>query len=310
MTDNIATSTGLCGYFKMQAVDSLTGAVRETGWIKNLITDYALNTMMSTAGIGWNPTFVAVGTGSTAPAFTDVQLTTPLGARTSASVILTSANIGSPTYYNYTQTRYTFPLGAIVGNVAEVGLFAGLSSATAYTHSLIKDGGGVPTTFPVLVTEQLFIIYEMRQYQVLTDTTGSITLNGISYNYLIRSCDVDTAASIIRLGQGSSFPDTASYCQAMQNAVTPVATTGTVSGTTNVSADSVVVTAYTTGTFYRDCEFTWIPTAAVFNWGGLRINTPAAPTYMWAMYFTSPTTVPKLNTQTMKFKFRYSLVRV
>lgn len=310
MTDNIATSMGLSGYFKMQAVDSATGKIRESGWIKNLITNYALDTVMATDGAAFSPQYIGVGTGSTAPAFTDVQLTTPLGARTNTYIVLTSANIGSPTYYNYTQTRYTFPLGAIVGNVAEVGLFGSLSTATAYTHSLIKDGGGTPTTFPVLVTEQLFIIYELRQYQVLTDTTSSVTLNGIAYNYTIRSCDVDESGSIIRSGQGCGYPTGTAFCQAMQNAVSPAALTAAPSGTTNIPPDSLVITAYTTGTFYRDVEFTWIPTTAVFNWGGMRVFVPGSPNHMWALYFTSPTTVPKLNTQTMKFKFRFTLVRV
>ena len=71
----------------------------------------------------------------------------------------------------------------------------------AVLRALILDGGGSPTTLTILSDETLDVTYTIRVYPPTTDVTGSITLDGVSYGYTIRPCNVSTS------GTGSYYWD-------------------------------------------------------------------------------------------------------
>lgn len=137
-----------------------------------------------------------VGSGSTAPAATDTALVS-LVAATSTIVGGTGGTTtyvaGSPDYMQMV-TTFRFAEGAAAGNLSEVAVGWG-SGAAIFSRALILDGGGSPTTITVLSDETLDVTYTIRVYPPTTDVTGSITLDGTSYGYTIRPCNVSTSGT-------------------------------------------------------------------------------------------------------------------
>ena len=50
------------------------------------------------------------------------------------------------------------------------------------------------TTITPLADEILDVVVEVRYYPPLTDTTGTVTLNGIDYDYIIRAASITNVA--------------------------------------------------------------------------------------------------------------------
>lgn len=299
---------GLEGRYKLQAYNPVTKEMRESAWIKNLITDYALNLLCS-GGAGFNSlqTWCGVGSSGTAPINSNTALGSQIGSRTNTKTYLADGNIGSPTYYQFRRDLWEFPLGGIVGNVAEVALFNTSTTATALTHSLVKDSGGTPTTFPVLSTEILYIIYECRVYPELTDIVSNITLGGTSYAYTFRATKIDSPTQSVL-----SYPmygNSVACCRLFEsNVIQPLTS---VPAGSAVSATSLVVNSYISGTFERTVVFTFNPSTGNFatGLGAIHMIQQSSTDFGHAIYF-NPVKVPKNNTKTLTWTVTYKLERV
>lgn len=165
----------------------------------NLITNSGLDSIGNSAlanqpyvpsAAAGNFALCGVGTGNTAPAFTDVGLTAPLAYQnlTAASGTLTSThggNIGT----------FTFAQGAVVGNIAEVGVGAENTTHNGFTqmfsHALILDSNHNPTTIPVTSIDQLTVTYECDVYWPTADTVVHITDSntGVQYTVTCRAAE-------------------------------------------------------------------------------------------------------------------------
>jgi hypothetical protein len=197
MNKPIDVKVKFAGYCRL-VVTAEDGHVKEdTGWFPNLITNQGLdwlgggapviNVAFGEVLIG---THCGVGTGSTAPSVTDTRLTAPLAmypALYNQNVLGFSSRTyvpGPPAYWSGIFT-YGFPQGAVVGNVAEVGIgntAGGDTDPLLFNHALIVDGSGNPTTIPVTATDSLTVTYELRMYLDLTDNTYSISIASVSYS--------------------------------------------------------------------------------------------------------------------------------
>lgn len=193
----ISIKTKVAGYFRL-VVTSEEGKVKEdTGWFPNLITNQGMDWLGSGAPV-YNVAFgevligthCGVGTGSTAPAVTDTRLTAFLAmfpASNASNVLGFSSRTyvpGPPAYWSGIFT-YGFAQGAVVGNVAEVGIGNTNSTDTnpqLFNHALILDGSGNPTTIPVTATDSLTVTYELRMYLDLTDNTYSVSIASVTYS--------------------------------------------------------------------------------------------------------------------------------
>lgn len=167
----ITTSMGVSGRYNLQVLKE-GKVVRETGWFKNLITNYGLNSWRTTENF---MSYCSVGTSSVTPQFTDVAL----GARVATSVGGPSM-ISSDFVGDYIKGRYskTFAVGAATGNISEVG-FGEFSNGTGlFSRALVLDINGLPTTITVLSDEQLIVYFEFW-IRIPTDdavvTIGSTT---------------------------------------------------------------------------------------------------------------------------------------
>lgn len=199
MTVNVKTN--MKGYFRI-CVKGKDGAIKEdTGWFPNLITDQGMDWIGSVAPDFSTPTATGpylgthcgVGTGTTTPTFADTTLTSYLAMYPSASLqgvtgFSSSQYVaGPPAYYSGIRT-YNFPIGGVVGNIAEVGIGNIYSTSTQpllMTHALILVGG-VPGTITVTSSDALVVYHEMRLYLDTTTNAYSFQISGITYsgNYL------------------------------------------------------------------------------------------------------------------------------
>lgn len=306
MTTSI--TVGLKGLYKLGKKDKDGNIITETDWIPNLITNYGLNSgFTSSFQYGW----CGVGSGNTVPSFSDVQLVSPLGSRIQTVTAQANGNSGSPNYYYYRRRTFEFPLGSIVGNVAEVMLAASSSGATAFTRSLVKDSGGNPITFPVLVGEQLYVTYELREYFNTADATGTMVLKSISYPYLIRSCNIAGTESLFSGGGQTPAPEVPSAVM-LVSSETQQPNTSQPSDSGAVYPTSFSMAAYTNDTFYRDITYNWSPAVANFG-GGIGAILVRAQTsnsqLKFAIYLTGAK-IPKTNVDTFSITLRWQLTRI
>lgn len=214
----------------------------------NLITDAGLNFVSGYTTIGEATSYCRVGTSSTTPNVSD----TTLGAQTgSACPVETSTNsvqyTTTPYYSNHTRV-YTFTVGAVSGNLTEIGFFSAASNGTMWSRSLIKDSGGNPTTLTLLATEQLKVTYTVRRY-IPASLTGSFTLdtNGTNstINYTITPANISSSSGPFKTG----FFSNRDIYMYVYETNTLGAITSKPSGTTS-SYISVVQSTYTQGSFY------------------------------------------------------------
>ena len=234
------------GEFRFRILDEFGNVKRETDWCANLVTNYGLDTIGNTSGATF-AAYLRIGTGNTAAAYTDTQLVSQ-SASTSNNVATTSVNNGAANYETAITVTYNFALGAVIGNMAEIGVGTASTGATLCSRALIVDNVGTPTTITVLVSEILQVIYRFTCYPNLVDSTGSVTIGGVSYGYTSRQFSVSSALAVNPQSGaffGSIFGPTA------YNGVIS-AYTGTGPAGASASFASGAMLAYTAGNYYRD----------------------------------------------------------
>jgi len=169
-------------------------------WFSNLITEGGLNVLSNDASGPMLET-IYLGTGTTPPTTADTALASYLVSASFTQVRNLAGTIGSheifsditgvqttsPYRRNLISTR-EFPPGWGTGIISEIGVGNNLNPASAIllSRELIRDGVGNPTTIEKLADEFLRVFYDFGILWDLTDKTGSIVLDGISYNYTMR----------------------------------------------------------------------------------------------------------------------------
>ena len=179
---------GMSGKYKIMVGKKPGGVESEqrivTDWFPNLITNGGLE-RLAEHEFDDISAYCQVGTGSTAPAFTDTTLISYLANTKSVSDV---DSVNLITLYQQKIRTYSFGEGVAAGNLAEVGV-GWATSGSLFSRALILDSEGDPTTITVLSDEYLTVIYSYRIYGILADTTGSVTFTGDiggTYGYTIR----------------------------------------------------------------------------------------------------------------------------
>lgn len=171
--------------------------------VDNIFTDFGLNRI----GTERAQTFCHVGTGTAAAVASDVSLQTWV-ASTSTTVSLTSTAQNSAPYFSTYVIKFRFALGAVVGNMSEVGISEYSTNSGMLSRALIVDSNGSATSITVLVDEVLDVEYSFRVYPPTNDVVGNITLDGVSYAYTLRASYITDGtyswnAAILFSGLGS-----------------------------------------------------------------------------------------------------------
>lgn len=312
----------LQGFYRCQVHDGATGLLKQdTGWFPNLITNQGMDWFgggVPHLATSFNGPFlnsrVGVGTGNTTPAFTDTVLTSPLAmfplnSAAGVSSYGVSYTAGPPPYWSAIWT-YSFATGAVVGNVAELGT-GGISAGTdttpsLFSHALIVDGGGSPTTLPVLITDALTVTYELRQYLDVTDNTYSVSINGVTYTGTYRRAGV---SSPLQFGQQLDYDTgglSGAYYQVYNGTIGTVLQTPT--GTAAGGPNNLTITTpgYTPGTLFK--SFTGAAALSSCNVSG-GISAVMFTTDLGNWQFSVSPIIPKDNTKTMSFTWNVSWAR-
>lgn len=297
---------GLSGRFKFD-VRKPDGSVEELlPWFDNLITDGGLNRW----GTGAPFLQCQVGTGTSQPAVGDTALQAPLATTTTVAQSSVTAQ-ATPPYYQKVILQYTFAQGAVVGNIAEVGV--GWSGGL-WSRARIKDAGGVDTTITVVALDQLIVSYELRLNIPSIDVSTNQTIGGVSTTITTRAAAATSTASwfgggnaLSSLNQANGFGgfgvSSGNAFVAYDGALGPI--TGTPSGTSSSSAPQTRA-AYSNNSLFMDITSTFSISQGNFAGGIDAIWTNIYPG-TWQVGF-SPA-IAKLNTQVLTVPMRYSWAR-
>lgn len=209
---------------------------------------------------------VAVGTGNATPSASDTHLSIFLAGTTSAGAINVTSNNTAP-WSNTESIPYTFPLGGVIGNIAELGALIGAvsgapsSTSPISTRALIMVGGS-PGTITVTATDQLIVTYSMQWiYTAQGSGSVNVTTDG-------------TPVSVTWQVMPQTLGNSSTNYTAAPIAVLPSPSNGGAASNTSFVAstaaptqvrtfDTNVAGTYTTGSFTRTWTFHFNATSAV-----------------------------------------------
>lgn len=195
---------------KMRAKYTLTKRHAESGDVVQELSFYnlVLDTWLNTFGRDDNPNTygfhqggVQIGTGTTPPNIADTSLQA-LVATTTTVLTYNFTNSGAPNYVTTSITVYRFAQGVLNGTFTEIGLRR-YSDAQTISRTLIKDGAGNPTSFPVTSIEILDVTVAIENWPPLTDATYDIDIAGSGTHSCITRA--------MYAGSSSNWNNSASY---------------------------------------------------------------------------------------------------
>lgn len=262
MTPNKNTITcELSGHYRLRMSSPERGdhVVAE---FDNLILDAGLDRVAA----GTLMSHCHVGSGAATPATTDTSLQTFLASSSTTGTgnNTTTYVAGPPDYIELLVVR-TFGAGVGTGNISEIGMGWSATTGSLFSRALVVDGGGSPLTIVKAADETLTVEYRLRIYPPASDVTGSKTISGSSYSYVIRPALVSTVA----LGPGS-FGWNTSYLLGFSSGIRlgnvataygSGATLGTRTSTPSAASQtnaygSLSSATYSTGSYSRQCTLT------------------------------------------------------
>ena len=260
----------------------------------NIITNGGLDEII-TGGSALSRCYV--GTGTSAPAVGNTTLATPL-ASTSTSVGATTANAGAAPYKNTYTKMFEFPLGAVVGNVTEIGVGWG---SGLFSRALVLDGGGSPTALTVTASDILQVTYKIEQTPGVTSTTGSFLLNGSSLGYTARIIRVaqNAFSNVVTNGGLNANFSVSMYETGTLAAITDYDPTGAVAGASATTA------AYTAGTYERSATISVALANGNFAGGIGSMTVHVGGGWTYHIVFASP--IMKTASQTLSLGVKYSI---
>lgn len=323
---------GLKGTFTM-TVRNADGSVKEEIKFDNLITDAGMNRIAGSTGAGavsahdlWS--MVVLSTNAAAPAVTDTSMGGTTVSTSSSSPVYgnTVVSSGSPNYIHTWQSGWKFSTGSATGTWASIGLqFA--TGPVLFCKTLIRSGG-VPTTLTILATESLDIRYDLTVTPVLTDTTGTVVINGTTHNWTARVWGVNDSVGATNFNKSIGQSSYGYHGALMGGGTTALGavTAGALStGNSppqtgyaslflsggNSEPSSRTWSAYVSGSFSRTLTFTWGSTF-VASGGVVSVNGATArmggicPPYQFVF---SPA-IPKGPTEELSLTFTVTWVRL
>jgi hypothetical protein len=274
-------------------------------WFNNIITDQGLEYMGGNSGYYAN---CQIGSGNNAPAATDTQLETYM----TGVAALSSSNSIQPSspYYASNILVYRFAAGDGTGNISEIGTGWTAITGSLFSRALILDGGGSPTTITKLADEILDATYEFRVYPPEIDTTGSIMISAVPYDFTARASNV-TQYSVSGFDGGWGSGPGGSQCNTKTQPSGMHAFTGALGAITaepsGTSAQTTNVTApaYIPASLYNENTLIWGITAT-------DIGSYRSVTVLWSVgefQVEFDPVIPKTTINELQLTFRISWAR-
>lgn len=312
---------GLKGRFDVELIHARTGLVKRKLSFSNLITDSGLNTLMSHSARMYDLSYMEVGTGSTPPDVSDVQLESLIAGTSSNGGFSDSSqtpNSGN-NYEMWYRIERLFTQAQANGNLTEVGMRFNNSSGPLFCRHLFLDESDQPTTIVKTSEDQLRVSYtwESRgpvevtgQPDVLIPTPSvpagiSTTVLNRAMAYLTNqnnSWGPSTSYGIRLLGQQNSYRASVSDSDTF-----PSLLSSGLNGSVTF-ANSNSIQSYVQDSFYRDMVSQW--TASQANYAG---GIGSLSFGIWAQStpfcMTFSPKIPKTDTDRFVAVMRYQVAR-
>ena len=287
----------LAGEYQVQVLKADRTPRLITHWMPNIVTNFGLDSLLS----GQNFTArCSVGTGTATPLATDNQLHELVASTTNRKNASSSRRTEEP-WGGVRQVSYEFGLGAVVGNMNEVGV--GTSTTNLFSRALFVDPNGAPTTVTVLEDEILYVTYRVYNYAPVEDQAFTFDMPSGSHSAIVRACRVGSSSVDSGWGLRETFAGMNGVA-ATDGALSDVFTDPT--GVTS-SANSASTKAYSTGDYYRDMECYWTLDRANFATGisAMRLETRGLGCYQFAI----DPPIMKTDADLLSMSFRVSVER-
>lgn len=268
----------------------------------NLITNGGLDRLgMSSNSEILN--YCQVGTGSTTPAFTDTSLASRFASHSSIEDT-TSTGPDITNLYRTTTRRYRFNAGVFNNTViSEVGI-GWASSGSLFSRALILDSEGDPITITLLNDEYLDVVYSLRLNFPIADVTGTVSISGESYDYILRSYQRTNATHLTTL-HFNGLDLLVGYTGELGGVITAP------SGTLETIDVLVTTGVYTAGNYYVDITSGQVGLNDCNLPGGIKSITfarsrtsPGPDAFRFQIQFTPA--IPKTASKVMTLSFRIS----
>ena len=300
---NITTS--MSGEYQFTVLNADRTIARQSEWMPNLITNIGLDRFGQQAIYA---TICRIGTGTTAAVATDTTLVAQV-ASTNVTPSASQVNLGTPNYESRSSVTYEFAIGAVVGNMAEVGVGWATTGATLFSRALIVNGGGTPTPITVLVSEILQVTYRLTLFPSIADASGTVVISGVSYSYTARMYNILNVIDA-RMLQGAPYGQL-EFPTAFTGGL--AANTATTVSGTSAAMGLCTYSVYTVGNYYRDYQY-----VAGVNQGNLtggiktlgvrwKDTSDNVVTYYHQVEFTPA--IPKTATNVLNLTMRLSWMR-
>jgi len=322
----VNTHAAVKGRYTLRVERPGVGVVSETAF-DNLITDSGLDhlgTMLfSNVGTGSVVYWSHLGTGTSPPSTTDTSLEAPVanGVARNGSGVTISLGQSRDNFYGEDPPRVrrtvtftcTYPLGAIVGNLSEVGVGPGTDSTPGelFSRARILDSMGNPTTVTATADDVVVLVYKLT-VDFTGKSSGSVTVAGTTYNYETdlsaetAYTGANAATSVYAVNTSGNGPaqGNVGYLTTMSAWVSP-STSYSWAGSSGIA--TATYAAYTPGDHYRDVTVRLTTGTGSPGIQGLRINrgnTGALSGISWRIRFSAP--IPFTSSQQFQVTLRSS----
>ena len=302
----------LGGRFRLVASTDLEGnnVTKDTGWFDNLITDAGLERIGqvdSSNQVDFRNDILRafrVGSGTATPLVTDTSLETEVAAISLSSGSVSAGSNFADGYMHMTLV-HQFGQGAAEGNLSEIGL-GDLNDL--FSHALIVDVNGDPTTITILSNEYLTVYYTLRCYIPQSDVVISahpVLIDGVStpHDITVRAGSANSYRynDFYPIGRWTwnTYPSNNEF-----GTVTNSGLAAETSGVSGTDATSRTVDAYVPGSLERWANFYWDLNTANFT-----INTFILNLGLGVFQFNIVPGLDKDNTKILNAKFGYSWTR-
>ena len=292
-------NAGVSGRYKLvtRKVHDLDNAVGELEF-DNLITDIGLE-RWATNPIGAK---CFIGSGNAPPTVNDTALGAQLAASTATQSLQNWKAYSAAERWTEATICYRFQPGVTLNSIAEVGV--GWDGGL-WSRALIRDVNGNPTTIQLLSDEVLDVYYTLR-IQFPADVTGSIVLDGVTYDWVLRPADLATWPESYGYYFYSAFA-TGGDARASTYSITQPNTSPGWAG----SSSTTTVAAYVPGSRKRTMTFRFDLNDANINIKSVIVQPGSGyyPTTSWQLGFYQAgqsVGVPKVSSKRLTLTFDFA----
>lgn len=303
---NDLINIGLAGRFILTFTNTSTGEVRSHTF-NNMVLDSGLNRYGSVTTTSGHIGGCILSSATDEPVATQTTVSSAYaGSTTLVSTSVAGSNTTTLPYWTKRQWTYSFAAGVGTGDISQIamgwGVAANGTATGIFSLARVKDSNGNPITLTKLADEVLDVRYELQMISPSTDVTGTVVLEGQTYNFTMRPAQAGNwdAYYPVRYTTGTGL-----FYNGNIGSPLNLPSGSSAAGATNTLSSSVA------GNFYCDGTISASLTQANLS-GGVRSILLQFEGHKWQIQFSNvvdDTAVTKNSTKIFSINFRISFGR-